>query len=63
MAAAALHRVTLLVSGCQVLLVSDAQDVLRPMAPGNTEITRACRAPAQPDGAGRGPILTGSRYA
>jgi hypothetical protein len=62
MAAAALHRVTLLVSDFQVLLVSDPQDVLRPMAPGSTEITRACRVPAQPYQAGRGLILTASRY-
>jgi hypothetical protein len=62
MAAAALHRVTLLVSDYQVLLVSDAQDVLRPMAPGSTKITRACRVPVQPYQAGRCLILTSRRY-
>jgi hypothetical protein len=63
MAAAAFHRVEFLVSDYQVLLVSDAQDVLRSMAPGSTAVTGACGVPAQPYRAGRGLILTGSRYA
>ncbi len=33
MAAAALHRVAILISGYQVLVGSDVQDVLQPMAP------------------------------
>jgi hypothetical protein len=57
MAADAL-RAPLFVSDHRVLLVSDAQAVLRPMAPGSTEVNRSSGIPAQPYQAGRGLILT-----
>ena len=62
-AADVLHRAPIFVGDHRVLFVSDAQAVLRPMAPGSTKVTRASLMPAQRYQAGRGLILTGSRYA
>jgi hypothetical protein len=58
MAADVLHRAPLFVSDHRVLLVSDAQAILRPMAPGSTEVNKSSGMPAQPYQAGRGLILT-----
>ena len=58
MAANALHRAPLFVSDYRVLLVIDAQAVLRPMARGSTEVSRSSGIPAQPYQAGRGLTLT-----
>ncbi len=52
MPAAAVHRAPLFVSDHQVLLAGDAQAVLELMAPGSTEIARACGMPVQPYQAG-----------
>jgi hypothetical protein len=50
--ASVFHRAPLFASDHQALLAGDAQAVLEPMAPGSTEIARACGMPVQPYQAG-----------
>jgi hypothetical protein len=50
--ASVFHRAPLFVSDHQVLLAGNAQAVMEPMAPGSTEIARACGMPVQPYQAG-----------